>query len=534
MTGITDSSWPPGRPLAHTRSDGRALPVRTKTTMAYFLGIDVSTTATKALLMDERGAVIAAATTPYPFSTPRPLWSEQDPHLWWAGATNSIGQALSQAGIPGAAVQAVGLTGQMHGLVLLDEAGAVIRPAILWNDQRTGVECDEIRQRLGKQRLIQITGNDALTGFTAPKILWVKHNEPELFRCVQHILLPKDYVRYRLTGEYASDRAGGSGTLLFNLKNRDWSREVTESLGIDPTWLPRTYEGPAVTGTVTAAAAEATGLAPGTPVVGGGGDQAAQAVGVGAVAPGTVALTLGTSGVVFASTDGPIVEPEGRLHAFCHALPGKWHLMGVMLSAAGSLRWYRDTAAPGVAFEVLTAEAASAGAGSEGLLFLPYLTGERTPHPDPLARGAFVGLTVRHDRPHLTRAVLEGVAFGLRDSFELMKQAGLVPVEQVRLSGGGARSNLWRQILADVLQTPLITVNTTEGAAYGAAVLAAVGAGRFDSVEAAVDALIPVTDSVEPREAVASIYDGYYGIYRALYPALKESFGQIAAAEASS
>lgn len=499
--------------------------------MVYFLGIDVATTATKALLIDAQGTVVASATTPYQLSTPHPLWSEQDPDLWWMGATNSIIQVLSQAGVAGSKVEAIGLTGQMHGLVLLDQAGVVLRPAILWNDQRTSAECDEIRRLLGKQRLIQITGNDALTGFTAPKILWVKNNEPELFRRVHHILLPKDYVRYRLTGEYATDRAGGSGTLLFNLQDRDWSREVTEALGIDHAWLPSTHEGTAVTGVVSPAAAEATGLVTGTPIVGGGGDQAAQAVGVGAVAPGTMALTLGTSGVVFASTDEPIVEPEGRLHAFCHALPGKWHLMGVMLSAAGSLRWYRDTVARGVEFEVLTAEATDIVAGSEGLLFLPYLTGERTPHPDPLARGAFVGLTVRHDRSHLTRAVLEGVAFGLRDSFELMKEAGLAVVDQVCLSGGGVRSSLWRQILADVLQTRLVTVNTTEGAAYGAAVLAAVGANRFHSVEAAVDALVTVTDSVEPREAIADVYEEYYAIYRNLYPALKGSFERIAGLE---
>ncbi len=499
--------------------------------MNYFLGIDVSTTATKALLVDESGAVAAVASTEYDFDTPRPLWSEQDPQLWWDGAINSIRRALQEAGASAQDVQAVGLTGQMHGLVLLDGNGDVLRPAILWNDQRTAAECDEIRKRVGRQRLIQITGNDALTGFTAPKILWVKNHEPHLFERVRQILLPKDYVRYRLTGEYATDKAGAAGTQLFNLEARDWSAEVTEALDIDPQWLPPTFEGSSVTGHLSQQAAEATGLAPGTPVVAGGGDQAAQATGVGAVAPGIVALTLGTSGVIFASSNEPIIEPDGRLHAFCHAVPGKWHLMGVMLSAAGSLRWYRDNLAPGVDFADLVAEAESVAPGSEGLLFLPYLTGERTPHPDPLARAGFIGFTVRHNRQHMTRAVLEGVAFGLRDSFELMKQAGLAPVEQVRISGGGARSPLWRQIIADVLQTELVTVNTTEGAAYGAALLAAVGAGQFEDVQSAVDQWVQLNSQITPGPD-AGHYDGYYDVYCALYPALKPQFEALGALEA--
>ena len=383
----------------------------------------------------------------------------------------------------------------MHGLTLLDANGEVLRPAILWNDQRTAAQCDEIRARLGKARLIQITGNDALTGFTAPKILWVQENEPEVYARVAHILLPKDYVRYKLTGEYAIDRADGSGTILFNLKARDWSPEVLAALGIPADWLPRTYEGPEVTGAISAEAARLTGLKEGTPVVAGGGDQAAQAVGVGAVKPGIVALTLGTSGVVFATTGQAFIEPEGRLHAFCHSAPGRWHLMGVMLSAAGSLRWYRDTFAPGMGYDELLAPSADVPAGAEGLLFLPYLTGERTPHPDPLARGAFAGLTVRHGMAHMTRAVLEGVAFGLRDSFELIKSAGLSSIDQVRVSGGGARSPLWRQILADVFNAELVTVNTTEGAAYGAALLAGVGVGAWADVDSACHATVRQTGS---------------------------------------
>ena len=489
--------------------------------MAYFLGIDSSTTGVKALLLDAQDAVAGTATTELPLSTPKPLWSEQNPVDWWHGAVNSIRQVLAEAGIAGEDVASIGMTGQMHGLTLLDEAGEVLRPAILWNDQRTGAECDDIRARLGKEKLIKITGNDALTGFTAPKILWVQKNEPEVFAKAKHILLPKDYVRLKLTGSYATDRAGGAGTLLFNLAARDWSAEVLEALQIPAEWLPPTHEGPEVTGQISAEAAEATGLKAGTPVVGGGGDQAAQAVGVGAVQPGIIALTLGTSGVVFASTPEPFIEPEGRLHAFCHAVPGRWHLMGVMLSAAGSLRWYRDTVAAGTDFDTLLAPTAEVPPGSEGLLFLPYLTGERTPHPDPLARGAFVGLTVRHTQAHLTRAVLEGVAFGLRDSFELMKSVGLAEIRQVRVSGGGAKSPIWRQILADVLNVELVTVNTTEGAAYRAALLAGVGAGAWPDVDTASEACIGVTGSTAPQPDAAAKYGPQYAQYRALYPALK-------------
>jgi xylulokinase len=495
--------------------------------VTYFVGIDTSTTATKALLMDADGQVVAVASSEYSYDTPRPLWTEQHPDLWWTATVASLRQVLAQAGIDTAAIKGVGLTGQMHGLVLLDAAGEVLRPAILWNDQRTGAECDEIREKLGKARFIQITGNDALTGFAAPKILWVKNHEPELFARVRQILLPKDYVRFRLTGAYASDKAGAAGTVLFDLRQRDWSPEVLAALDIDPSWLPPTFEGTAATGQITPRAAEATGLWPGTPVVAGGGDQAAGAVGTGAVVEGVVSLSLGTSGVVFATTERPIVEPEGRLHAFCHAVPEKWHLMGVMLSAAGSLRWYRDTLAPGLDFRALLAPAAEVAPGSEGLLFLPYLTGERTPYPDPLARGAFVGLTVRHTQAHLTRAVLEGVAFGLRDSFELMKAVGLSDIRQARVSGGGAKSFLWRQILADVLDMELVTVNTTEGAAYGAALLAATGADIYPDVSSACAAVIQTTGRITPSPASA-IYRGMYPLYRDLYPALGSSFHGMA------
>ncbi|MBN1450035.1 MAG: xylulokinase [Anaerolineales bacterium] len=496
--------------------------------MACFIGIDTSTTATKALLIDENGQVLGVASNEYPYETPQPLWSEQDPALWWHGTTQSIRQVLAKTGVDAATVKGIGLTGQMHGLVLLDEKGDVLRPAILWNDQRTGPQCDAIRLKLGREKLIQITGNDALTGFTAPKILWVQEHEPEIWKQARHILLPKDYVRYKLTSEFASDRAGGAGTILFDLAKRDWSPEVLAALDIPAEYLPKTFEGTDVTGTLTPTVANDLGLPAGIPVFGGGGDQAASAVGTGAVRAGVVSLSLGTSGVVFATTDGPAIEPEGRLHAFCHSVPGKWHFMGVMLSAAGSLRWHRDTFAPNTDYDTLLAPVADILPGSDGLFFLPYLTGERTPHPDPLARGAFVGLTVRHGFAHLTRAVLEGVSFGLRDSFELMKGAGLKDISQVRVTGGGARSPFWRQILADVLQAELVTVNTTEGAAYGAALLAAAGSGAFRSVEAACDATIQITGTTSPGTN-QSVYNEIYPLYRELYPALRPTFNAVAA-----
>jgi xylulokinase len=494
----------------------------------YFLGIDISTTSAKALLIDASGTLVAIGSTALSLSTPKPLWSEQNPADWWAGISASIRQVLQQAAIDGADVAAIGLTGQMHGLVLMDEAGQVLRPAILWNDQRTAAQCDTIRARLGREKLIQITGNDALTGFTAPKILWVQENEPEVYARARHILLPKDYIRYCLTGAYAMDKADGSGTILFDLKTRNWSPEVLAALNIPPAWLPPTFEGPVFTGAVSNEAAAQTGLKPGTPVAAGGGDQAAQAVGVGAVEAGVIALTVGTSGVVFATTPSALIEPEGRLHAFCHAVPGMWHFMGVMLSAAGSLQWYRDTLAAGVSFDDLLKEAETVPAGSEGLQFLPYLSGERTPYPDPLARGAFVGLTLRHSRGHMTRAVLEGVAFGLKDSFRLIQNAGLGEIRQIRASGGGTKGALWRQILASVLEAELVTVNTSEGAAYGAALLAGVGAGNWKDVPSACAATIRLGGQTTPDPAQVKVYQQTYPIYHMLYPALKPAFERMA------
>jgi len=494
--------------------------------VAHVLGIDVSTTATKAVLANEAGRVAGVGSASYGYEVPRPRWSEQDPRLWWEGTVAAIRSVLATSGVAGDDVACVGLAGQMHGAVLLDGSDEPLRPAILWNDQRTAAECDEIRELVGPSRLIEITGNDALTGFTAPKLLWVRRHEPDTWRHLAHVLLPKDYVRLRLTGDRAVDKADAAGTLLLDLAARDWSAEVLSALEIDVRLLPPTWEGPEITGAITAEAGAATGLRPGTPVVAGGGDQAANAVGVGAVAPGTMTLSLGTSGVVFGSTERPVYEARGRVHAFCHAVPGRWHMMSVMLSAAGSLRWFHDAVAPDVSFGDLVARAEEVPPGSDRHTFLPYLTGERSPHPDPLARGAFVGLTVTHDRRHMTRAVLEGVAFGLRDGLDLMTDAGMPVPRQIRASGGGTASRLWCQILADVLQAEIATVGTSEGAAYGAGLLAAVGAGWYPSVDVAAQALVRVTPVAQPGRD-ASVYAEAHAVYRDLYPALAPIFKRM-------
>ncbi|MGQ0602920.1 MAG: xylulokinase [Anaerolineales bacterium] len=505
--------------------------------MNYLLGIDTSTTATKALLIDETGAVIATAASEHPYDTPHPGWTEQHPDLFWEGTVNSIRAVMEKAGATDADVAAIGLTGQMHGMTLLDAHGAVIRPTILWNDQRTAKQCEAITQRVGAERVIKLTGNPVLTGFTAPKIVWVRDHEPDNFRRIAQVLLPKDYVRYKLTGGFFSDVSDASGTSLFDIGQRRWSDEMLRALDIPPAWLPEVTESPVVTSHLSAEAARITGLLAGTPVVAGGGDQAAGALGMGIVRAGAVSLQLGTSGVIFAAADQYQPEAQGRLHAFCHAVPGKWHWMGVMLSAAGSFRWWRDLIADlrlqitdvsqsEIAYDALTALAAQVPAGSEGLFFLPYLTGERTPHPDPNARGAFVGLGVHHTHAHLTRAVLEGINYGLRDSLALMRGLGLRPT-QVRASGGGLQSSLWRQMLADVFATEIATVTSTEGAAYGAALLAGVGAGVWPSVEAACDVTVRVTSTTTPGPDSAT-YDRFYPHYRALYPALKDQFAAMA------
>ncbi|MCY4144909.1 MAG: xylulokinase [Chloroflexi bacterium] len=494
--------------------------------MPYLMGLDISTTGAKALIIDAAGAVVALANTPQPISQPQPLWSEQNAADWWAGMRGSIRAALADSGLAGGDIAAIGLTGQMHGLTLLDKAGEPLRPAILWNDQRTQAQCDYMTEVIGADRLLALTGNPAVTGFTAPKVLWVRDNEPEVYARAAQALLPKDYIRYKLTDGYATDLAGAAGTSLLNVAERAWSSEVLAALEIPAEWLPPVHEGTEVTSVISAGAAAETGLRAGTPVVGGGGDQAAGAIGMGCVVPDTIGVTVGTSGVVFAPLSRYAFEPRGRLHAFCHAVPGTWHLMGVMLSAAGSLQWYRDNLAPGVSFATLLDEAAQAPAGSEGLFFLPYLTGERTPHPDPLARGAFIGMTSRHSRGHLTRALLEGVAFGLKDSFTLIAQAGLPADYEVRISGGGAKSPVWQQIIADVLGARLVNINTTEGGAFGAAILASVAAGLFDDTTAACEAMIQRGATVAVG-ANADVYAQRYATYQSLYPLLKDTFAQL-------
>jgi len=503
------------------------------------LGIDVGTTGAKAILVTAAGAVLAEANNEYPMVTRRPLWAEQNPHDWWSATVASVREVLHQAAAPAEAVAGVGLTGQMHGLVLLDERGGVLRPCIIWNDQRTGPQCAAITGQVGEQRLLQLTGNPVLPGFTAPKIVWVRENEPEVYGRIKRLLLPKDYIRYRLTGEFFSDVSDASGTAMFDVGRRCWSEEMLAALDVPRAWLPEVTESPVASAAVSAAAAGETGLKAGTPVVGGAGDQAAQAVGTGVASEGIVSVTIGTSGVVFAARNAYRPEPRGRLHAFCHAAPGLWHLMGVMLAAGGSFRWYRDTlaeversqaaASGGDAYDILTADAAQAPAGCEGLLFLPYLCGERTPHPDPHARGAFVGLTLRHTKAHLTRAVMEGVTFGLRDSLELMRGLGL-EIRQVRASGGGARSPVWRQMLADAFNTEIVTVNVTQGAAFGAALLAGVGTGLYADVPSVCQAVVKINERCAPGPD-AAVYARYYPRYQALYPALAQEFAALAEAE---
>jgi xylulokinase len=471
------------------------------------VGIDVGTTGVKGLAIAPDGRVLTRTERDYPLSTPRPGWAEQDPELWWEAAQAVLGELRAAAGAPAG----IGLSGQMHGLVALDSSDRVLRPAILWNDQRTGAECAEIERTIGLERLIELTGNRALPGFTAPKLLWLRRHEPETYRRISHVLLPKDYVRLRLCGERATDVADASGTLLLDVARRRWSAEVIDALELDGAWLPEALESPTVSGQTPG----------GVPVAAGAGDQAAGALGVGVDKPGPLSVVLGTSGVVFAALERFVADVQARLHAFCHAVPGAWHAMGVMLSAAGSLRWLRDAIAPGISYDELIADAASWPAGTEGLIFLPYLAGERTPHADPDARGAFAGLSVRHDRGALVRAVLEGVAFGLRDSLDLIYSMGVRP-ELGRVSGGGARSDEWLRIVASVLELPLERVEVDEGAAFGAAILGGVAAGAWPDVHAGVAATVHARDRIEPVSEWVEAYSEARARYRALYPALRD------------
>ncbi|MGJ3242536.1 MAG: xylulokinase [Opitutales bacterium] len=503
----------------------------------YLIGIDVGTSSAKAVLIDATGQVLATAAPEYPFQTPKPLWAEADPADWWAATRKAIPAVIEQAGIDGRDVAGIGLTGQMHGLVLLDEAGDVLRPCIMWNDQRTARQCAAITEAIGAGQVLEITGNPVLPGFTAPKIAWVRDNEPEVYAQAARVLLPKDYIRYKMTGAFATDVSDASGMALLDVAKRQWSDTMLDGCGIPKAWMADVLESAEVSGTVSEAVADDLGLRAGIPVAAGGGDQAAQAVGCGIVREGVVSATFGTSGVVFAHSKQYRVEPQGRLHAFCAAVPGEWHLMGVMLSAAGSFQWYRNTLAGEEmaeakatgkdAYDLLTAAAAEVPAGSEGLFFLPYLSGERTPHPDPNAKGAFVGLSLRHGKAHLTRAVLEGVTYGMRDSLELMRELGIAP-ETIIASGGGAKSPFWRQMMADVFGCRIQLVNATEGAAFGAALLGGVAAELFADVPAAVDATIQVTGETRVDAGTRAVYDQFYPEYRALYPALKDRFAAVA------
>ena len=507
--------------------------------MAHLLGIDIGTSGTKTLLCDEKGRVLATAMTEHPIQHPKPGYSEQKPEDWWAATVAATRSVLRKAKVKGGDVSGIGLSGQMHGSVFLDKKGRVIRPALLWNDQRTAEECADIEQAVGgREKLIGLVANPALTGFTAPKILWLRKHEPKNYDKVAQILLPKDYIRYRLSGEYATEVSDASGTLLLDVANRKWSDSLLSTLGIDRALLPHCHESHVVSATLSATAAKELGLAEGTPIVGGAGDQAAGAIGNGIVQAGIVSGTLGTSGVIFAHSDTPTLDPKGRVHTMCHAVAGKWCVFGCMLSAGGSFQWLRNQlGGPEVAlakkqkvdpYELLVDAAAAAPAGCEGLFFLPYLTGERCPHPDPYARGGWVGLTARSTRDMMIRSVLEGVTFGMRDMLEIM-QGMNIAVSQVRVSGGGARSDFWRQLQADIYRQPIVLTNAAEGPAYGVALLAGVGTGAFASAEEACRRAIKSTQKIAPNKKSAAAYDRHYAVYTKLYGDLKERFREMAA-----
>jgi len=495
----------------------------------YWLGIDIGTGGSRALLVDKKGAVKASFTAPHDdMKMERPLWAEQRPENWWQAAQQAIQGVLAEAKVPGKQVKGVGLSGQMHGLVLLDENNAVIRPALIWCDQRSQAQVDAINRIVGKDNVLAYTANPVLTGFTLPKLLWVRDHEPQNFARVRKVLLPKDYIRYELTGEFATEVSDASGTALFDVVMRRWSHQMLDRLRLDRSLLPRVYESSEITATVSARAAGLTGLVEGTPVVGGGGDQAASAVGNGIVEPGTSSCTLGTSGVVFAYLEKANYDPAGRVHTFCHAVRGAWHVMGVTQGAGLSLQWFRNQFAPGSDYDSLTAEAATAMPCSQGLFWLPYLMGERTPHLDSAARGAWVGITAKHTRADMVRALLEGVCYSQKDCLDVITQLG-VPVRSIRLSGGGARSPFWRQLFADIFATRVAGLACQEGSAYGAAILAQVGTGVYSSVPEACRAVIRETGVLMPRPHEAQLYRRGHEVYKALYPALRPVYRLIQA-----
>ncbi|MBV8894918.1 MAG: xylulokinase [Acidobacteriaceae bacterium] len=497
-------------------------------TKTYWMGLDIGTGGSRAILVDSRGRVQHAFTAAHDeMHMAKPLWAEQEPDDWWRASQAAIAGVLRQADIDGGSVAGIGLTGQMHGLVLLDKDQTVIRPALIWCDQRSQVQVDFINAKLGRETVVRSTANPVLTGFTLPKLLWVRDNEPRKFQEVQKILLPKDYVRLKLTGEFATDVSDASGTALFDVVHRRWSHEVLRGLDLDPKLLPKALESNEISGQVSPAAAAATGLSPRTPVVAGAGDQAASAIGNGIVSPGTVSCTIGTSGVVFAFLEEPAYDPQGRVHTFCHAIPGAWHVMGVTQGAGLSLQWFRNRFAPNAEYDALTAEAAGSPAGADGLFWLPYLMGERTPHLDANARAGWIGLTAKHQRADLVRAVLEGVCYSQKDSLELIIALGANP-SVVRLSGGGAKSPFWHQLFADIFDRKTATLETQEGSAYGAALLAMIGTGEYASAAEVCRVAIKEVAVKHPNENAADFYRKSYRIYRSLYPALRSAFQSIA------
>ena len=505
--------------------------------MRYVIGVDIGTSGTKTVLFDEKGNAVSSFLVEYPLYQPKIGWAEQDPEDWWNATYTSINSVIKQSGVNPADIKGIGLSGQMHGLVMLDKDGNVLRKSIIWCDQRTTAEADELTEKVGKERLVEITGNPALTGFTAAKILWVQKNEPELYAKTAKILLPKDYIRYKLTGEYATEVSDASGMQLMDIKNRCWSDEVLEKLNIDKNLLGKMYESCEVTGKVHQEAAKLTGLNEGTIVVGGAGDQAAGAVGNGIVKTGIVSSTIGTSGVVFAHMDNIQIDKEGRVHTLCHAVPGKWHVMGVTQGAGLSLKWYRDNfchaemdAADGMGVDpyyLMDKQAEKIAPGCEGLIYLPYLMGERSPHNDPNAKGVFFGLSAKHTKYDMLRAVMEGVSYSLNDCMSVIKEMG-IDASEVRASGGGGKSKLWRQMQADMFGCDINTINVSEGPALGVALLAAVGAGIYSSVPEACEAAISVKDTMKPIQENVETYKNYFTVYQNIYKSLKPQFSAAA------
>ena len=486
-----------------------------------FLGIDVGTGGSRAVLIDSQGAIIAAETVEHqPFASPEIGWAEQNPQDWWRASTEAIRKILANSNVRAAEIGAIGLSGQMHGAVFLDETGEVLRPSIIWCDQRTDKQCRDLTEKIGAEKLIELVSNPALPNFTLTKMLWTRENEPEIWNRVRAVLLPKDYIRFRLSGDRATDVADASGTLMLDVENRKWSNELLAAVEISESLLPELYESHEITGTISAAGSSETGLKEGTSIVAGAGDNAAGAIGMGVVNVGAVSATIGTSGVIFAVTDQPSIDLRGRIHTFCHAIPNRWHVTGVTQAAGFSFRWFRDNFAPDKSYDELVEEAKKIRVGADGLLWTPYLMGERTPHIDSLVRASLIGLTANHTEAHVVRAILEGVAFSLRDAIEIFRELN-IPIETIRLGGGGAKSALWRQIQADVYGRKVEILAAEEGAAFGAALLAGVGAGIWKSVDEACAATIKVAETIEPNEKSVEILNRQYKAFQMIYPSLR-------------